>query len=122
MIVVNFLRRHGGKILLLIVLLYVFGFIDDTEQCLGFTSGRMAEVQRMGRLASFPKERKDFKLWVSSGMIHSLWKDSFSARPEVVDEWLKNPQAFRKANTHKTPLEILGTFCRQSARLGMSMS
>jgi hypothetical protein len=97
----QFLRKHWGKLLLALLALYFLGFVDDAEQALGLTSQRMARVQRIGRLAPFPKERCNFRLWFSAGLFHSAWMGSFSASAENVTEWLKESPGVQEGDkTH----------------------
>jgi hypothetical protein len=90
MIALQFLRRHWGKLLLVLFVLWFFGYVDDFEEKLGITSGRMTFILHDGRLAPFPKNLTDLKLGHSVGMFHYTWTISFSARAEVVSEWLKD--------------------------------
>ena len=104
MIALKFLRRHWGKLLVLLILLYFFLPIDDIEESLGITSGRMTFILQDGRLAPFPKNLTDLKLGHSVGLFHCIWTGSFSATAEVVSEWLKNSPGVQEGDTTQGPI------------------
>jgi len=96
MIALKFLGRHWGKIILLLLAFYIFGPIDEIEESLGLTSSRMAMTLKWARLAPFPKDIKDYTIRRSQGIFHLSYTGSFSAQPEIINDWLKQSPGVRE--------------------------
>ncbi len=96
MFVVKFLVKHWGKIVLLLLAFYLFGPIDQIEETLGITSSRMHAATVYGRLAPFPKDTKNFTVTSRQGMFSLLYSGSFSAKPEIIADWLKQSPGVRE--------------------------
>jgi hypothetical protein len=98
----KFLRRHWGKLLLLFLFLYIFGYVDELEESLGFNTGRMVMLQEGGGLAPFPKERSNLKVRHSIGLFHDVYYIYFRAKPETVLQWMHNSPGIMGAKPHVT--------------------
>ncbi|MCE0521517.1 MAG: hypothetical protein LV480_01230 [Methylacidiphilales bacterium] len=98
-LMMKFLSKHWGKIFLLLVVFYILAPIDQVEECLGLTSGRMTAALRIGRLAPFPKDRKNFQIGFHEGIFHALYMGSFSDRPEVIAKWLKDSPGVQEGDS-----------------------
>jgi len=96
-IALKILRRHWGKLLLVLFVLWFFGFIDEMVESLGFTSARMASIQKAGRLAPFPRERSNQKVTHSSGMFHDDYTIYFKTEPDVVSRWMNDSPGITEA-------------------------
>jgi hypothetical protein len=86
---VKFLRKHWSKTLIAFVLLYIFLPIDDIEESLGMTSGRMSFITKHGRLAPYPKERTHCLARHSPSWFTDEYFIFFSAKPDIITAWLK---------------------------------
>jgi len=103
MIALKLFRKHWGKLLLALFVLWFFGFVDEAVESMGFTSERMASIQQAGRLAPFPLERSNQKVTHSTGMFHDHYSIYFTAKPDVVSSWMNDSPGIKEAKPEVKP-------------------
>jgi len=85
----SFIGRHWGKILLLFLVLCFFLPVDDIEDYFGLNDGRIAVMEKMGRLAPFPTFGVGIWTRHHSSWMTQTWRAVVKARPDVIESWLQ---------------------------------
>jgi hypothetical protein len=104
--VVGFFRKHWGKfVLLLLFLLFlqIFEYIDEAEEALGFNSGRMNAVRNVANLAPFPTSRSRLAVKHQLGMFSDILTIYFVAKPDVISRWLQDSPGAQEAKITEGP-------------------
>jgi len=106
MTVMKFLRRHWGKLLILAVVAYIWLPVDNIEEGLGLTSGRMARIEKVCLLAPFPEHLSQLDVRSDSGIFHYVVTIYFRAPPEEIEAWLQSSPSIAGARVEQVPYPL----------------
>jgi hypothetical protein len=85
----KFFKRHWGKILLLLFLLWLYGPTDELEGYLD-RDRIVKKTLHYAKFAPFPADYFHLLIAQHSSWFHTWVTGSFTATPAQVDDWLKN--------------------------------